>query len=207
MSANSGRVCPAGIRALALLLACLLTACRPADPVIHANALDISWRYAKTSPDFLLNDAAGKPRRLADFRGKVVVLFFGYTHCPDVCPTTLATLARLMRGLGPAAADVQVLFVTVDPERDTPQVLAQYVPFFDPSFIGLRGDAQATQQAATVFAVTYGKRPSEGSDYAMDHSAGTYLVSRSGRTVLMSPYGQRDELLLEDLRQLLAIPR
>jgi protein SCO1/2 len=111
-----------------------------------------------------------------------------------------------MRTLGPAAAEVQVLFITVDPERDTAAVLAGYTPYFNPSFIGLRGDAAATQQAATVFAVTYGKRPADSGEYAMDHSANTYLISRSGRTVLMSPYGEPDAVLADDLRQLLAMP-
>lgn len=194
-------------RAAGLVLLCLLAACRPAPPVVHAHAVDISWRYATAAPDFRLTDPAGRVRTLAEFRDKVVVLFFGYTHCPDVCPTTLATLARLMRTLGPDASGVQVLFVTIDPQRDTPQVLAQYVPSFDASFIGLGGDAGAVAQAASAFAVTYEKQPLSGGNYAMDHSVDTYLVGRGGHVVLMSPYGQRDEFVLEDLRQLLALPR
>jgi protein SCO1/2 len=197
----------ATMRGLCLLLLGLLAGCNTADPVVHANALDISWRFAQTPADFQLYDTSGKARSLADFRDKVVVLFFGYTHCPDACPTTLAGLARLMRGLGPAAADVQVLFVTVDPERDTAQLLAQYVPSFYPSFIGLYGDAQATAQAARVFAVNYEKHAENGGNYTVDHSAGTYLIGRGGRVVLLSPYGQRDELLLQDIRQLLGMAR
>ncbi|HEU4589486.1 MAG TPA: SCO family protein, partial [Steroidobacteraceae bacterium] len=95
-----------------------------------------------------LNDPTGRPRSLEDFRGKAVVLFFGYTHCPDVCPTTLADLAGVMKSLGPQADRVQVLFVTVDPERDTPEALSKYVGAFDPRFIALRGDEDATQRAA-----------------------------------------------------------
>ena len=93
-----------------------------------------------------LTDHTGKPRTLADYRGKAVVVFFGYTQCPDVCPTTLAELAEVMKQLGPDADRVQVLFVTVDPERDTPELLAQYVPAFDPRFVGLYGDAAATER-------------------------------------------------------------
>jgi protein SCO1 len=195
------------MRALCILTLLLLAGCNSADPVLHANALDISWRFAQNPPDFQLHDMSGRASSLADFRDKVVVLFFGYTHCPDVCPTTLATMANLVRGLGPAAADVRVLFVTVDPERDTPQVLAQYVPSFHPSFIGFYGDAQATAQAAAVFAVSYEKQAAKGGDYSVDHSVGTYLIGRGGRVVLMSPYGQRSELLMQDVRLLLDMPR
>jgi len=134
----------------------------------------------------------------------VVVLFFGYTHCPEVCPTTLADLAQVTRLLGPDAEKVQVLFVTLDPERDTPEVLAKYVPSFNPSFLGLYGDAQATSQAAKVFAVSYEKH-AEKNGYTLDHSDGTYLIGKNGKTVLLSPYGQRTELLLQDIQLLLGM--
>ncbi|MFI4889248.1 MAG: SCO family protein [Steroidobacterales bacterium] len=195
------------MRNLLLMSLFLLAACNRPEPSLPANSLDISWRFDRGGADFRLSDANGKARSLADFRGKVVVLFFGYTHCPEVCPTTLATLARVMRTLGPAAENVQVLFVTLDPERDTPDVLAQYVPSFDPSFVGLYGDAQATAEAARVFAVSYEKHPEKGGDYTLDHSVGTYLIGRSGKVVLMSPYGQRDELLVQDIKLLLDRPR
>lgn len=189
------------MRSLALLFILLLAACaKPAPPPFHA--VDVSWRYGQAEPDFRLTDASGAPRRLSDFRGKVVVLYFGYTHCPEVCPTTLADLARVVRKLGPDADRVQVLFVTIDPERDTPQVLAQFVPFFHPSFIGLYGDAQATAQAASMFGVSYEKHM-EKDGYTMDHSDGVFLVGRDGRTVLMSPYGQSPALLEEDIKLLL----
>ena len=190
-----------------LLLLLLLAGCNKTEPPVHANAVDLSWRFEQAPADFRLNDTTGKARSLADFRGKVVVLFFGYTHCPEVCPTTLASLARVMRTLGPAAQDVQVLFVTVDPERDTPDVLAKYVPSFNPSFLGLYGDPQATAQAAAVFAVSYEKHAEQGADYTVDHSVGSYLIGRSGKVVLLSPYAQRDELLVQDIKLLLGMPR
>src|SRR4030095_6112122 len=109
--------------------------------------------------DFALTDADGKARTLADYRGKAVVVFFGYTQCPDVCPTTLVTLAEAMKKLGADADRVQVLFVTVDPERDTPALLSQYVPAFDPRFVGLSGDAAATERVAKEFKVIYQKQP------------------------------------------------
>ena len=185
-----------------LLLLILLAGCSKSEPPLPTHAVDISWRYEQTAADFRLADAMNKARSLSDFRGKVVVLFFGYTHCPEVCPTTLADLAQVIRLLGADAEKVQVLFVTLDPERDTPEVLAKYVPSFNPSFLGLYGDAQATAQAAKVFAVNYEKH-AEKNGYSLDHSDGTYLIGKSGKTVLLSPYGQRTELLLQDIKLLL----
>ncbi len=154
--------------------------------------------------DFHLTDHNGRPRSLADFKGKVVVLFFGYTHCPDVCPTTLAEFALAMKELGEDARKVQMLFVTVDPERDTRELLAQYVPSFNPGFLGLYGDAQATAAAAKEFKIVYqkvaGSRPGE---YTMDHSAGTYVFDLSGKLRLFVSYGQGVKVLLHDIRILL----
>ena len=127
-------------RCVALLLIAVLAACGAGGPAFQAS--DISG--SSFGRDFELKDPQGRTRTLADFRGKAVVLFFGYTQCPDVCPTTLAALAEAMKRLGADADRVQVLFVTVDPERDTPALLAQYVPAFDPRFLGLYGDADAT---------------------------------------------------------------
>src|SRR4029450_10511260 len=121
--------------------------------------------------DFALHDHNGKVRTLADYRGKAVVVFFGYTQCPDVCPTTLAALAEAMKALGPEADRVQVLFVTVDPDRDTPELLKAYVPAFDPRFVGLRGDAKATEAVAKEFKVVYQKVPgATPTTYTVDHS-------------------------------------
>jgi protein SCO1/2 len=188
-----------------LLFVILLAGCNKSDePPLPTHAVDVSWRYEQAAADFHLTDSGGKVRSLSDFRGKVVVLFFGYTHCPEVCPTTLADLAQVMRMLGTDAEKVQVLLVTLDPERDTPELLAKYVSSFNPSFLGLYGDAQATAQAAKVFSVNYEKH-AEKNGYTLDHSDGTFLIGKSGRIVLMSPYGQRPELLVQDIKLLLGI--
>src|SRR5262249_16286936 len=124
---------------------------------------------------FNLTDHNGKPRTLSDFKGKVVVIFFGFTQCPDACPTAMAELARVGKDLGKAGDRVQVLFITVDPERDTREVLARYVPAFHPGFLGLYGDAAATQGTAREFKVVYQKQSLPGGGYTMDHSAGSYI--------------------------------
>jgi protein SCO1/2 len=143
-------------------------------------------------------------RSLADFRGKVVAVFFGFTHCPDACPTTLVEMAQVMRELGPDARRVQVLFVTVDPERDTPAVLKQYVPSFHPEFLGLCGDAEATARVAKEFKVFYQKQPLKDGGYSVDHSAGTYFLDAQGRLRLFAPYGRGAAAMLHDVRLLLA---
>jgi protein SCO1/2 len=154
--------------------------------------------------DFQLIDHHGRPRTLADFRGKAVVLFFGYTQCPDVCPTTLFELAEAMKRLGPDADRVQVLFVTVDPERDTPELLAQYVPAFHPSFIGLSGDVEATARTAKEFRVLYQKQPGKTpGSYTVDHSAGTFVFDPQGRLRVYVGYGQGADVFAHDLRELL----
>ena len=147
----------------------------------------------------------GKPRTLADFRGKLVVLFFGYTHCPDICPTTLADVAGVMKALGKDAARVQVLFVTLDPERDTAEVLSKYVPAFDPAFLGLYGDAAATERAAKEFKIFYEKRPgSAPGAYAVDHSAQCYVLDAQGKLRLLVRNDRIAQDLADDLRVLLA---
>jgi protein SCO1/2 len=155
---------------------------------------------------FKLSDHNGRPRTLEDFKGKVVAVFFGYVFCPDVCPTTMGELALVMKELGKDAERVQVLFITVDPERDTPALLAQYVPGFDPSFLGLYGDAEATVRTAKDFKVFYQKQPMSGGGYTVDHSAGTYVYDASGRLRLFSAYGQGAQKMLHDMRILLAMP-
>lgn len=190
------------LRSLLLLSALLLAACQRELPPLPSHGVDVSWRYEQAAPEFNLIDPSGKVRSLSEFRSKVVVLFFGYTHCPDVCPTTLADWAQVMRLLGIDAQRVQVIFVSIDPERDTPQLLGQFVPSFHPSFLGLSGDAGATAQAARVFAVNYEKH-ADKNGYTMDHSDGVYLIGTNGKRVLLTPYGQRSELLLEDVKLLL----
>lgn len=183
-----------------LLLLVLLAGCEKPTLPSPFHASDVSAMF--TQADFRLTDHDGKTRTLADFRGKAVALFFGYTHCPDVCVTTLADLAQTMRLLGSDADRVQVLFITVDPERDKPAVLAEYTHAFHPSFLGLYGDAQATAQAAKSFYVAYNKRPT-ASGYNMDHSVGTFLVDPSGKVRLRAPLAQRADWLAEDIRKLL----
>jgi len=145
-----------------------------------------------------LADTSGRVRHLADFRGKAVVLFFGFTHCPDVCPTTLADLAGVMKTLGPDADRVQVLFVSVDPERDTPQDLDRYVHAFDPRFIALRGDPAATQRVAKEFKIYYEKRK-QGDTYTVDHSAQSYVIDPQGRLRLLVRHDRLTEDLPHDL--------
>ena len=183
----------------------LLAACGEHGMPSSYHAIDVTVPLEQA--DFHLADFNGKPRSLEDFRGKVVVLFFGYTHCPVVCPTTLADLAQVMRMLGKDADRVQVLFVTVDPERDTPELLAQFVPAFSPSFLGLYGDAQSTAQAAKSFSVSYEKQYYKKGGYSFLHSDSTFLIGPKGRPLLLSRYGQQAELLVQDIRLLLTADR
>jgi len=194
------------MRKLFLLLCILLfTACREHELPSPYHAIDVTVPLEQA--DFHLTDSNGRSRSLADFRGKVVVLFFGYTHCPVVCPTTLADLAQVMRMLGKEAGGVQVLFVTVDPERDTPELLAKFVPAFYPTFLGLYGNAQATAQTAKSFGVSYEKQYYKKGGYTFLHSDGTFLIGPKGQPLLLSRYGQPAELLVEDIRLLLAADR
>ncbi len=183
-----------------LMFAGFLTGCNSAKaPAFQLT--DITG--AKFAREFRLTDHNGRPRTLADFKGKVVAVFFGYTYCPDVCPLTMAELASVMKALGPAADKVQVLFITVDPERDTPAVLSRYVPAFDPRFLGLYGDADATARTAKEFKALYQKQPEPGGGYSVDHSAGTYIYDTAGRVRLFASYGQGAPLILHDIRLLL----
>jgi protein SCO1/2 len=187
-------------RSLGVLLTLLVTACsQPA----HFNATDLTGSTIGT--DFSLPDQTGKLRRLSDFKGKVAIVFFGYTQCPDVCPTTLSTLREVMTQLGPQAERVQVLFVTLDPQRDTPALLAQYVPSFHPTFLALRGDDAATGATAQAFKVFYKKQPgSAPGTYSIDHSTGSYVYDPQGRLRLYVKYGDTAEHITGDLKQLLA---
>jgi protein SCO1/2 len=150
-----------------------------------------------------LTDHTGKPRKLEDWRGKVVVLFFGFTHCPDICPTTLADIAGAVKSLGPDAERVQVLMVSVDPERDTPDALAKYVSAFDPRFLGLRGDLPATRRVAQEFKIYFEKRK-QGDTYAVDHSGQSYVLDAQGRLRLLVRHDRIAQDLAADLRTLLS---
>lgn len=160
---------------------------------------------ASFGQDFHLTDHNGKPRSLVDFRGKVVAIFFGYTQCPDVCPTTMSEMAEVMKQLGADADKFQVLFVTLDPERDTPQLLASYVPQFNPTFLGLYGDAAATQKVAKDFRIVYEKRAgTTPTSYTLDHTSGMYIFDNKGRLRLFQRYGQKPDAVAADVRELLA---
>ena len=184
----------------ALAAVALLSGCGQQAPSF--KGADVTG--ASFGRDFALTGHDGKPRTLADFRGKAVVLFFGYTQCPDVCPTTLAELAEVMKQLGPDADRVQVLFVTVDPDRDTAQLLAQYVPAFNPAFLGLYGDADAIARTAKEFRVFYQKQPGRTpGTYTVDHSAGTFVFDPQGRLRVYVSYGQGPDVFVHDIRELL----
>ncbi len=186
----------------AAVLGLALVACGSGTPKFKST--DITGAdYGKALE---LTDHTGKPRRLEDFRGKAVVLFFGFTHCPDVCPTTLVDVSNALKKLGPDAGRVQVLFVTVDPERDTQDALAKYVTAFDPRFLGLRGDAAATRRAAKEFKIYYEKRKS-GESYSVDHSGQSYVLDPQGRLRLLVRPDRIAEDLPADLRTLLNAER
>jgi protein SCO1 len=152
-----------------------------------------------------LPDVDGKPRSLADWKGKVTVVFFGYTQCPDVCPTTMAELAQIRTLLGADGDKLQTVFVTIDPERDTPQVLKSYVANFGPGVVALRGDAEQTAAAAKEFKVFFAKVPGKSpGSYTMDHSAASFVFDPQGRVRLFVPYGADPKILAGDIKQLLA---
>jgi protein SCO1 len=180
--------------------AALLAACSESKP--QFKAIDLTGAdYAR---DVQLPDADGQTRSLKDFRGKAVVLFFGYTQCPDVCPTTLSEIAEAKRLLGPDGARVQGVFVTLDPERDTPPVLKAYVANFDPTFVALRGTPEQVAAVAKDFKIFYkkveGKTPTS---YTLDHSAASYVYDPAGRLRLYTRYGTGPEALAADLKLLL----
>ena len=151
-----------------------------------------------------LKDASGKSHSLADFRGKVLVVTFGYTHCPDVCPMTLSNLASARKKLGEDGKDVQVVFVTVDPQRDTPQILAEYVPAFDPTFMGLTGTPDEVAAATKEFRVYASARPAKpGEEYTVDHSAQMFAFDKSGKLRLVFAPDMQAQAIASDLRILL----
>ncbi|MEK9825210.1 MAG: SCO family protein [Methylotenera sp.] len=179
-----------------------IAACKPTTDQAGFSATDISGAdFAKT---FNLTDHTGKARTLEDFKGKVVALFFGYTHCPDVCPTTMTDLKQSMKLLGDDADEVQVLFITLDPERDTQDLLAQYVPGFDARFIGLYGTPEQTTAVSKEFKIFAAKVENSGkSGYTIDHSAGLYLYDKAGNIRLYVDYGTKPEVLAADIKKLL----
>jgi protein SCO1/2 len=180
--------------------ASLAAACSESKPQFHA--IDLTGAdYAK---DFRMPDTDGRERTLKDFRGKLVVLFFGYTQCPDVCPTTMAEIAEAKKLLGADGDKVQGLFVTVDPERDTPELLKAYMKNFDPTFVALRGSPEQVAAMAKDFKVYYKKVDGKtATSYTMDHSAASYVYDTEGRLRLYAKYGGGPKALADDLRLLL----
>jgi protein SCO1/2 len=188
--------------AVSVLFTLSLAACQPAPPPAF-HATDITG--ATFAQDFRLTDHNGQVRTLADFKGQVVAIFFGYTHCPDVCPTTLSDFSAALQMLGPQAEQVQVIFVTLDPQRDTPELLKQYVPAFNPRFLGMYTDAVSLKQLAKDYKVVYQKTSVKGADdYLIDHSAGTYVYDKQGRLRLLVPFGSGPKSIAEDLKILLS---
>lgn len=194
-------------RIAVLALAVALAACDASTPSaskFHATDITgVDWARGLE-----LTDHTGRPRALSDFRGKAVLVFFGYTHCPDACPTAMAEMAQVVDRLGPDGARVQVIFISVDPERDTADVLAKYVPAFHPSFIGLRGSAEETARTAKEFKVYYrANKPEQGADskhYLVDHTAAIFVLDPRGKPRLyVSANGRSVDRLVEDVRRLL----
>jgi len=192
---------PKALRLLgAALLMLWLAGCAPSQPGFRNT--DVTG--SDCCKNFRLTDHNGKLRTLADFRGKAVVMFFGYTQCPDVCPTTMVEMKAVLRQLGTDAPRVQVLFVTVDPERDTRELLSSYVPAFDADFLGLFGDLETTARTAKEFRVFYQKQPGKTpSSYTVDHTAGSYVFDPQGRVRLFVRHGDGGANLAADLRTLL----
>lgn len=184
-----------------LLVPALLSACSVEKPAF--KAIDITG--AGYAQQLELPDVTGQRRTLADFKGKLVIVFFGFAQCPDVCPATLAEIADARQRLGADGAQVQPIFVTVDPERDTAPVLKEYVAAFGPDVVALRGDLEQTQAAAKAFKVYFAKVPGKDpGSYTIDHTAGAFVFDREGRVRLFARYGAGAEALAHDLRLLLA---
>lgn len=177
----------------------LLAACAPKPSFQNVDITGAD--YARS---FDLTDFNGQRRTLADFKGDVVAVFFGYTQCPDVCPTSLAELAQVKQALGADGKRLQVVFISLDPERDTPAVLKAYLANFDATAVGLYGTPQQTAQVAKEFKVFYQKVPgSTPGSYTVDHTAGSYVFDPQGRVRLFARYGADPKALLGDVKQLL----
>jgi protein SCO1/2 len=190
-----------GLGATGVLAACDRIAGRNASPTFHFT--DITGAEFARKLD--LPDVDGKSRSLDDWKGKVTVVFFGYTQCPDVCPTTMAELAQIRKLLGADGDKLQTVFVTIDPERDTPEVLKAYVANFGPGVVALRGNAEQTTAAAKEFKVFFQKVPGKApGSYTMDHSAASFVFDPAGRVRLFVPYGSDPTLLAADLKQLVS---
>jgi protein SCO1 len=186
---------------LAGAAALTLSACGETKPPF--TGIDITG--ADYATGFALTDHNGQSRTLADFKGKVVVIFFGFTQCPDVCPTSLSEMAQAKQLLGADGERMQGLFISVDPERDTPEIMKAYMAAFDPSFLALYAKADELPALAKSFKIYYKKAPgSTPENYTMDHSAGSYVYDPQGRVRLYNRYGTGAQALADDLKKLLA---
>jgi protein SCO1/2 len=186
-----------------LLLFFMMTACSEST---HPGKQFFGTDISKTQIDrhWSLIDHQGHKRNLDDFLGKVVIVFFGYTRCPDVCPTTMADLAKVMKMLGDQSGEVQVVFVTLDPERDTQALLQNYVNSFDKRFVALRGSSEQIKKVAKNYKVFYEKQAEVGSvSYSIDHSAGSYVFDKKGKVRIYLKYGQKPPEIVSDLKQIL----
>lgn len=203
MSAQSGRA----LITLGTLLLCLWPALLRAQHEPERSAAELMdvlmWNREPVGGPFALVDHTGRQRTEADFRGKLLVLYFGFTFCPDVCPTDLQSIGLAIDQLGKAGEEVQPLFVTLDPDRDTPQHLADYVPLFHPRLIGLTGDPSSIRQAARAYKVYYAKIPTAGDDYTVDHSGYIYLMDRAGQYLGFFPPGTPPDRMVDVIRPLL----
>ena len=184
-------------------LAVFIAGCNRAGDAAAPGFRGIDLTGAPYGRNFRLTDADGRERTLADYKGKAVLMYFGFVQCPDVCPTALIRAAKVKQLLGADGDKLQVIFITIDPERDTPEVIKAYTAAFDPSFIGLYGDAKRTRETADEFKVYYKQVPT-GSSYTMDHSALSYAFDPQGRLRLALRHEQTAEDYAHDLRQLLA---
>ena len=188
--------------ALALAVPWALAACGEKGPAFKGSGIT----GTHLGKDWTLTDFNGQPRTLASFTGKVLVVFFGYTQCPDVCPTSLAELADVMHKLGPDADKVQVLFITIDPARDTAEILKQYATTFDPRFLALRGTPEETRKVAAAFKAYYAKVPGKSGaadDYTMDHTAAFYLFDTKGEARVLANHDASADSLVHDIKILL----
>jgi protein SCO1/2 len=182
---------------------CFIAGCNRAGDAAAPGFRGIDLTGAPYGRNFRLTDADGRERTLGDYKDKAVLMYFGFVQCPDVCPTALIRAAKVKQMLGADGDKLQVIFITVDPERDTPEVIKAYTAAFDPSFIGLYGDAKRTRETADEFKVYYKQVPT-GSSYTMDHSALSYAFDPQGRLRLALRHEQTAEDYAHDLRQLLA---
>jgi protein SCO1/2 len=193
------------IHTLSLALLLVLSACDgSSSSTKNAPLVATDITGAEFAKPFNLTDHNGKKRTMSDFAGKVVVLFFGYTHCPDVCPTTMNDLKNTMKLLGDDSNNVQVLFVTLDPQRDTQEVLAKFVPSFDERFIGLWGSLQETAEAMGNYKIFFAKVPGDSeNNYTIDHSSGIYVFDKKGNVRYYIGYGEKPADMASDIKKLL----